>query len=118
MAPSTAIRRRLRRDERLARRTDFLAIQTRGRKLWSPHYLVFFRMRSQVPARLGVTVSRKVGGAVVRNQVKRWIRETWRQRLDVKPSADVVVVARPGAQALGFRATSEQLVGLIDRIPR
>ena len=48
--------------------------------------------------RMGITVSRKVGGAVVRNRVKRWIRECYRRRRSAFPgTVDFVVVARPSA---------------------
>ncbi len=47
--------------------------------------------------RLGLTVSRKVGGAVVRNQVKRRVREWFRQNRDQFPEGDIVVIARPSA---------------------
>ncbi len=49
-------------------------------------------------SRLGITVSTRVGGAVVRNRVKRLVREVlrlaWR---DLEPSGDIVVIAKPGA---------------------
>ena len=49
-------------------------------------------------SRLGVTVSRKVGNAVVRNRVKRRIREWFRRdRSAIGPGLDLVVIARPSA---------------------
>jgi ribonuclease P protein component len=65
---------------------------------------------SGVPARLGVTVSRRVGNAVVRNSVKRRIRE-WFRRVGRERMAgrDVVVIARPGAARLGGMAVFSEL---------
>src|SRR4051812_50203174 len=52
--------------------------------------------------RVGITVSRKVGGAVVRNRVKRWIRECVRRgRAAFSSQVDFVVVARPAAADAG-----------------
>ena len=58
--------------------------------------------------RMGITVSRKVGGAVVRNRVKRWIRECYRRRHDgaFPAQVDFVVVARPGPRRARGRPES------------
>ena len=64
---------------------------------------------SDRPARLGVTVSTSVGNAVVRNRVKRRIREFYRvTRASLQP-ADVVVIAKPGAGELESAETTAEL---------
>ena len=58
-------------------------------------------------ARVGLTVSTNVGGAVVRTQIKRRLREAVRHELHLLPAIDLVVVARSSATAAGvpeFRA--------------
>jgi ribonuclease P protein component len=64
-------------------------------------------------SRLGLTVSRKVGNAVVRNRVKRRIREWFRrERHEFEGVWDVVVIARREAAALDFETSSSVLSGL------
>lgn len=63
--------------------------------------------------RLGLTVSRRVGGAVVRNRVKRRVRE-WFRRASLRRvgAFDWVVIARPGAPQLAGRALHDELDAL------
>jgi len=61
-------------------------------------------------SRLGITVSRKVGGAVVRNRVKRWVRESYRRFPEGRPpSTDLVVIAKPAAAGSTYQAIAAEL---------
>ena len=79
---------------------DYLAIQNGGRRVGGTQSDGLFALAGS--GRLGITVSRKVGGAVVRNRVKRWIRECYRRGRRAFPGqVDFVVVARPAAADAG-----------------
>jgi ribonuclease P protein component len=107
------------RSRRVRKRLDYLRVQGRGRRLSTPHYLVFALPAAEAPraTRFGVTVSRKVGNAVVRNRVKRWLRESCRRwACELPPNLDIVVVARPGAERAGFAPTATELASLTKRL--
>lgn len=94
---------RLGKAARLTRRGEFLAVQGRGKRLHaSGAYLVLGLASGRGIARLGVTVSSRVGNAVVRNRVKRWVREAFRAAAPGLPAIDVVVIARSGAPGAGL----------------
>jgi len=73
-------------------------------------FLLFYRRREDNVVRFGVTASRRVGNAVVRNRAKRIMREAIR---DITPelteSLDMVLVARPGIRSAGMIAILSQL---------
>jgi ribonuclease P protein component len=110
---------RLPRGRRVRKRGEFLAIQGQGQRFTGTHYLLFARPAGEASraGRFGVTVSRKVGGAVVRNRVKRWIRESCRRMQDQLPAGvDLVVVARPSAAGAGYGPTARELATLARRV--
>ena len=81
-----------------------------GRRVADPAFVLLVSRRAPgrdgSPQRLGVTVSRKVGGAVVRNRVKRRVREWFRRsRQKLRSGIDVVVIGRSGAAGLSGRDT-------------
>jgi ribonuclease P protein component len=89
------------RRNRLSRSRDFDAVYRQGRST-STRFLVLYwfpRAEDDVDPepRLGLAVPKSVGGAVVRNRVKRQLRETWQELApSARPGHDYVLVARPG----------------------
>lgn len=65
-------------------------------------------------SRYGFSVSRRVGGAVVRNQVKRRFREILRL-LPLEPGWDIIFIARPNAASAGFAGLKKSVHGLLSR---
>lgn len=90
---------------RLTRSADFERVYRQGRSHGNRYLVLYVFPRSgEGEARVGVSVSRKVGGAVDRNRVKRLLREALGASGTVVPEGhDVVVVARPDARDLAER---------------
>jgi ribonuclease P protein component len=84
------------------RRADFLYAQREGVRVTTPHFVLLLAASGLAgPARLGLVVSRKVGNAVVRNRVKRVLRECFRSMPGFAPDGvDLVVIPRAGAAEL------------------
>lgn len=97
---------------RLSRSADFDRVFRNGRSQAGRELVlyVFPRGEEAGPARLGLSVSRKVGSAVERNKVKRLLREAISSgAVELPAGTDAVVVARPDARALAER---EGLAGI------
>ena len=89
------------RTARVRQRRDFVRIQKHGIRVRTPAFTIAaLPGRSTTRARLGCAVSRRVGNAVVRNRVRRLIKETFRRIAHRLGPIDFVVIAKPSAANL------------------
>lgn len=96
---------------RLKKRAEFLAVR-RGEKRRGPLFLLeVLDRRDDSPARLGITVTRKAGNAVVRNRIRRRLREAARLHAasDMKAGNDYVIVGRREILAVPFASLTQEL---------
>jgi ribonuclease P protein component len=108
------------RADRLLRSSEFQRVTRCGKRAAARYFVVIAAPCEQPGAqrqRLGVTVSRRVGNAVIRNRVKRRIREWFRAaRHGLTPGIDVVVIARKGASELSTAETGVALGSLMEAV--
>ncbi len=98
--------------DRLHNSAEFRYLQRHGARVEAAHFVLYAgRFPGNEKSCLGVTVSKRVGNSVIRNRVKRRVRETYRLTLRdmLKPGISLVVIARSGAATLTFEAIGGEL---------
>lgn len=105
-------------DGKLRRRRDFVRCYRRGRRFRGRAVTLFVAPNDLGVARMGITASRKVGNAVVRNRTKRRIREVYRRwgHRSKLPSADLVIHVQPACATLEFAQLEEDLSRTLQRL--
>jgi ribonuclease P protein component len=103
---------------RLKKRAEFLRVASKGRKAPMPGLVLQALPRQDtLPVRLGFTVTKKVGNAVVRNRTRRRLKEAARLLLREHPvtGVDLVLIGRDGTRARPFPTLREDLVKALKR---
>jgi ribonuclease P protein component len=106
-------------DDRILKRYEFLEFYSLGKAVHSPGFILVYKNGQSGKSRIGITVSRKVGRAVVRNRIKRRVREYYRlHRMSVPKPWDFHVIAKKPASLLSFQQTEVMLKGLFDKFAK
>ena len=103
---------------RILRRREFLAVQQRGERLYAGKLVVLALEAGQDRPRIGITVPGKVANSVIRNRIKRWVREAYRSVAADLPPVDLVVIARAGSAEVGLEGARAALCAARDRLSR
>jgi len=100
--------------ERIRERQEFIEIFNHAQKTHSSHLILFRRSNSRQCARVGITASRKVGIAVVRNRIKRLIREYYRHhKIDFISGFDYSLVVKKSFSRLSRSAAEDELKAIL-----
>lgn len=92
-----------------------MKIQQGGQRVSTPHFLLLVAAGPDAkgPSRLGITASKQVGNAVVRNRCKRLVREAFRRDPGLLPAGvDLVVIVRSGTEALSLAEVQAEWSGV------
>ena len=99
---------------RLLRRAEFEAVYRNGGRRSSGQFMVFYRANGGPRSRFGSSVKKQIGNAVVRNRIRRRIREILRRNSSEIPSGwDMVIHPRRSVARANFAQLQAELLGLL-----
>ena len=105
------------REARLVRRGDFDAVYRAGKRRSSSHFTVFFRANQLPVSRFGFSIKKALGGAVVRNRIRRRIREMVRcHRMEIPVGWDIVIHPKSSVRRAEFAGLTADLVRLMKSV--
>lgn len=101
---------------KLRKNEDFQQVRKTGTSLSSAHVVVGWSQNTLEVSRFGIVAGKRVGGAVVRNKVKRRLRELIRVRIsDIRAGRDIVLIARKSIETVSFQDLGKELDKLLHR---
>jgi ribonuclease P protein component len=105
------------REARLVRRGEFDAVYRTGKRFSSSHFTVFVRRNELALNRFGFSIKKALGGAVVRNRIRRRLREVVRcRRQEISPGWDIVIHPKSSVGKATFVAITEDLLRLLKKL--
>ncbi len=103
--------------DRILKHLDFVRISKKGKRLQDTYFTAVYSTGRLERTRLGITVTKKVGNAAVRNRIKRIIRECFRlEKQKIKGCWDINIIAKKAAEAAGTDQMFSSLQGIFKKI--
>lgn len=101
------------------RRGEFDAVYRAGKRRSSSHFTVFFRANELPQSRFGFSIKKVLGGAVVRNRIRRRLREIVRcHRLEISTGWDIVIHPKSSVAKAAFATMEADLLRLLKSAPQ
>ena len=96
---------------------EFKRLYNKGKSSASQYVAVYCRRNGTDFSRLGITVSAKIGGAVVRNRIRRRLKEIYRLNEEkLKPGLDIVIAARKKCVFAGYHEIENSVLAVLRKL--
>lgn len=107
----------MRKDQRVKKNKEFQEIFKKGTSFANRQFVLYLLKKEEPqPFRIGISVSKKIGNAVCRNQIKRYVRQAFLElKEDVKDQYDYLIIARKPAAEMNFHEVKGSLTHVLKR---
>ena len=101
----------------MRKREDFSKVYRYGKSVVNYQFVIYYKEQHIRPTfRLGISASKKLGNAVVRNRLRRTVKEIWRKHQDrIAAQYDYVVIVRKAAVQLDFHQMEKSMLHLLKK---
>jgi ribonuclease P protein component len=107
----------MRKEQRVKKNSEFQEIFKKGTSVANRQFVLYILKKEEPqPFRIGLSVSKKIGNAVVRNKVKRYIRQVFLElKEEVKEGHDYLIIARKPAAEMDFHEVKKSLTHVLKK---
>ncbi|WP_096272241.1 ribonuclease P protein component [Paucisalibacillus globulus] len=107
----------MKKEYRVKDNKDFQVIFKQGKSFANRQLVIYYRKKEdQSHFRVGLSVGKKIGNAVVRNRIKRYLRQAFHElEKEIKPSYDFIIIARQPTKEMEFFEVKKSLTHLLSK---
>lgn len=111
----------VRKEFRIKENDEFQQIFKAGKSFANRQLVIYFlidesEQNNEDHFRVGLSVGKKIGNAVTRNRIKRYLRQSFMELEDkIIPDVNIIIIARQPTKEMGFLETKKSLIHLLSR---
>jgi ribonuclease P protein component len=99
---------------RLRKNLDFRKVYNKGKNFWNRNLVLYVKKNELEETRLGITVTKKIGNAVVRNKVRRRIREIYRLNLyRIEQGYDLIIIPKKNVTEISYKELENAFIHIL-----
>lgn len=99
---------------RLRKNIEFKRVYSKGKNYWNRNLILYIKKNGLEETRLGITITKKIGNAVVRNKIRRKIKEIYRKNYpNIKSGYDLIIIPKKNVIDLSYQELESSLIHIL-----
>ena len=99
---------------RLRKNMEFRRVYNGGKSYWNRNLILYVRKNDLENSRIGITITKKIGNAVVRNRIRRRMKEIIRLKLgNIKPGYDLIIIPKKNVQDISYKDLESAMIHIM-----
>lgn len=99
---------------RLRKNMEFKRVYNGGKSYWNRNLILYVRKNDLENSRIGITITKKIGNAVVRNRIRRRMKEILRLKLrNIKSGYDLILIPKKNVQDISYKDLESAMIHIM-----